>query len=311
MNMLKNKEVVFELTNKCAYHCTICPREKMSRDKGVMSMELYKKIIDEAIPKGLEFVTLLGFGEPMLDKHFVDRVKYAKEKKLSVSTDTTGYLLKEQISEELINLKMDNMRFSFFSTTREIYHKLHNLDTFDLALGRINKLLELKKKLNSNYPKTGVYFVRQELNKHQTEGFIDYWKDRVDEVNVWEAHNWTDALDLRSKNYKRKKTCGRPQSGPLQIRYDGKISACCFDFNSELITGDLSKQSLNEIDNNIENINLKKAHISGDMSNYSMCDNCDQMYEVPDTLIYTNAKNNKVGASGSTYLPLDEDINKN
>ena len=146
MNMLKNKEVVFELTNKCAYHCTICPREKMSRDKGVMSMELYKKIIDEAIPKGLEFVTLLGFGEPMLDKHFVDRVKYAKEKKLSVSTDTTGYLLKEQISEELINLKMDNMRFSFFSTTREIYHKLHNLDTFDLALGRINKLLELKKK---------------------------------------------------------------------------------------------------------------------------------------------------------------------
>ena len=42
-----------------------------------------------------------------------------------------------------------------------------------------------------------------------------------------------------------------------------------------------------------------------------MCDNCDQMYEVPDTLIYTNAKNNKVGASGSTYLPLDEDINKN
>tara|TARA_B110000971_G_scaffold215715_1_gene249633 strand:- start:1176 stop:2105 length:930 start_codon:yes stop_codon:yes gene_type:complete len=309
--MLKNKEVVFELTNKCAYHCTICPREKMSRDKGVMSMELYKKIIDEAIPKGLEFVTLLGFGEPMLDKHFVDRVKYAKEKKLSVSTDTTGYLLKEQISEELINLKMDNMRFSFFSTTREIYHKLHNLDTFDLALGRINKLLELKKKLNSNYPKTGVYFVRQELNKHQTQDFIDYWENRVDEVNVWEAHNWTDVLDLRSKNYKRKKTCGRPQSGPLQIRYDGKISACCFDFNSELITGDLSKQSLNEIDNNIENIALKKAHTTGDLSSYSMCDNCDQMYEVPDTLIYSNAKNNKVGTSGNTFIPFDEDVAKN
>ena len=157
MKMLKNKEVVFELTNKCAYHCTICPREKMTRDKGVMSMELYKKIIDEAIPKGMEFVTLLGFGEPMLDKYFLERVKYAKEKKLSVSTDTTGYLLKEKISEELIKLKMDNIRFSCFSTTKEIYKKLHNLDTFDLAIERINKLLELKKKFNSIYPKTGVY----------------------------------------------------------------------------------------------------------------------------------------------------------
>ena len=308
MKVLKNKEVVFELTNKCAYHCTICPREKMTRDQGVMSMELYKKIIDEAVPKGIECVTLLGFGEPMLDKYFVERVEYAKEKKLYVSTDTTGYLLKEKISEELIKLKMDSMRFSCFSTTKEIYKKLHNLNTFDLAIERINKLLELKKKFNSKYPKTGVYFVKQELNKHQTQDFIDYWENRVDEVNVWEAHNWVDAFDLRSKNYKRKKTCGRPNSGPLQIRYDGKISACCFDYNSELITGDLSKQSLDEIDNNIENINLKKAHITGDLSNYNMCDNCDQMYEVPDTLIYSNAKNNKVGTSGNTYIPFDEEI---
>ena len=310
MKMLKNKEVVFELTNKCAYHCTICPREKMTRDQGVMSMELYKKIIDEAIPRGLEFVTLLGFGEPMLDKYFLDRVRYAKEKKLSVSTDTTGYLLKEKLAEELINLKMDSIRFSCFSTTKEIYHKLHYLNTFDLAIQRINKLIELKNKHNSIYPKTGVYFVRQDLNRHQTEDFINYWKDRVDEVNVWEAHNWTDTLELRSKNYKRKKTCGRPHSGPLQIRYNGKISACCFDFNSQLITGDLSKQSLDEIESNQNNINLKKAHSTGDMSKYSMCDNCDQMYEVPDTLYYTNSNNNKVGTSGNTYIPFDEEINK-
>jgi radical SAM protein with 4Fe4S-binding SPASM domain len=304
--MLKNSEIVFELTNKCAYHCTICPREKMTRDQGVMSMELYQKIIDEAIPKGLKYVTLLGFGEPMLDKYFVERVKYAKEKGLFVSTDTTGYLLKESIAKELINLKMDSMRFSCFSTTKEVYYKLHNLDTFDLAVTRINKLLEIKKELKSEYPKTGIYFVRQELNKNQTQDFINYWKDKVDEVNVWEAHNWIDSFDLRNKGYKRKKTCGRPNNGPLQVRYDGKVSACCFDFNTQLITGDLSKQSIDEMKNNSKNINLQKAHNSGDMSDFSICDNCDQMYDVPDTLIYTNAKDNKVGTSGNTYLPFDD-----
>ena len=304
--MLKNSEIVFELTNKCAYHCTICPREKMTRDQGVMSMELYKKIIDEALPKGLKHATLLGFGEPMLDKYFVERVRYAKEKGLHVSTDTTGYLLKEDIAKELINLKMDNMRFSCFSTTKEVYFKLHQLDTFDLAISRINKLLELKKKLKSKYPKTSVYFVRQELNKNQTQDFIDYWIDKVDEVNVWEAHNWIDAYDLRKKGYERKKTCGRPLNGPLQVRYDGKLSACCFDFNTQLTVGDLSSQSIDEAENDPKNINLKKAHESGNMSDYSICDGCDQMYETPDTLIFTTDKKNKVGLSTVSYIPFED-----
>ena len=85
MIKLKNPEIRFETTNKCAYHCNICPRELMTREEGVMSMELFKKIIDDALPLGLKFVTLTGFGEAMLDKHFLERVEYCKSKNLYVS----------------------------------------------------------------------------------------------------------------------------------------------------------------------------------------------------------------------------------
>jgi radical SAM protein with 4Fe4S-binding SPASM domain len=247
----------------------------------------------------------LGYGEPMLDKFFLERIEFCKLKGLSVTTDTTGYLLKDELIRGLIDTQLDNIRFSIFSTTREIYHKLHNLDTFDIVYSRINKFLEFKKKKKSKLPITGVYFVEQELNKHQTQDFISYWKDKVNFVNVWKAHNWIDTYDLRKKNYKRKKKCSRPANGPLQIRWDGKVSACCFDFNTQLIVGDCSKNSLAEIEKSDANTKLIKAHESGDLSEYSICDNCDQMYETPDTLIYTNDPNNKVGVSGTTKITFE------
>jgi MoaA/NifB/PqqE/SkfB family radical SAM enzyme len=218
---LKNPEIRFETTNKCAYHCKVCPRELMTRDEGVMSMDLFKKIIDDAIPLGLTTVTLTGFGEAMLDKHFSERVEYCKKKNLFVSMDTTGYLLKDRIIDDLIKFKFDFIRFSVFATTREVYKEVHNLDTFDLALKRINKLIDEKKKNNSLYPKTGVYFVIQKENQDQINDFIKYWENRVDEVDVWKSHNWIDTYDLRKKTEMRKKTCGRPKSGPLQIRWNG------------------------------------------------------------------------------------------
>ena len=60
MPTIKNPEYVFELTNKCAYHCTICPREKMTRDEGVISMDLFKEIINQGIKNGLRWASLLG-----------------------------------------------------------------------------------------------------------------------------------------------------------------------------------------------------------------------------------------------------------
>ncbi len=305
---LKNPEIRFETTNKCAYHCKICPRELMTRDQGVMTMELFKKIIDEAIPLGLTHVTLTGFGEAMLDKHFLDRVKYCKSKNLYVSMDTTGYLLKDKIIEGLLKYEFDFIRFSVFATTKDVYKEVHNLDTFDLSIQRINKLLDLKKQNNFSYPKTGVYFVIQKENQHQIDDFIKYWNNRVDEVDVWKSHNWIDTYDYREKSRKRKKTCGRPQSGPLQIRWDGQISACCFDFNNQLITGDLSKQSFKEFFLSDKLQNLVSAHNKGDMSNYSICENCDQMYETPDALYYSNNPNNKLGTSGNTFISFDESL---
>ena len=305
MRRLKNTEIRFETTNKCTYHCKICPREEMTRDQGIMSMELYKRLIIEGIERGLKYVTLTGFGEAFLDKHFIERAMFAKSCGLYVSVDTTGFALKQSIAQELIQMEFDFIRFSIFATTKEVYKKVHNLDKFDIVLSNVLQLMDLKSEKNSIFPKVGVYYVEQPENKHQTNDFLNFWVGKVDEVNAWKAHNWIDTYNFRKKGYKRKKTCGRPLHGPLQIRWNGEVSACCFDFNNQLIIGDLSKGTYDDLFEDARYKKLYDAHNSGDMKDYTICDNCDQLYEVPDTLIFSTDDQNKIGTSGNTFVSFE------
>ena len=50
----------------------------MSRENKTMSMDVYKKIVDEAAEWGVHSMSLYALGEPMLDKHIRERIIYAK-----------------------------------------------------------------------------------------------------------------------------------------------------------------------------------------------------------------------------------------
>ena len=39
--------VLIETTNFCNAHCSMCPHDDMTRSKGFMEMQLFKKIVDE------------------------------------------------------------------------------------------------------------------------------------------------------------------------------------------------------------------------------------------------------------------------
>jgi hypothetical protein len=46
---LKNPEVRIETTNICPSNCIMCPHDKLSRSLGVMDMDIFKKVVDDAL----------------------------------------------------------------------------------------------------------------------------------------------------------------------------------------------------------------------------------------------------------------------
>ncbi len=76
----------------------------------------------------------------------------------------------------------------------------------------------------------------------------------------------------------KKKSYRRPCVGPFShmgIRWDGKVSACCRDFNAKLKMGDINDSSIEEIWNSERMNNLRMAFIKGDLTDFPYCAGCE------------------------------------
>ena len=302
---LINSEIRFEVTNKCNASCIMCPREKMKRSQGVMDMELYKRVLDEAVLAGAKQVSLENYGETFLDPLIFERAKYAKSKGLEVLTITNGSLLDEEKCNNILKY-FDTIRISMYGITRDTFEKIHRGLKFKEVKENTERLLRMREESKQKKPKIEMYFLLMKENEHEMDEFIKQYKNKVDALSVWRPHNWGDGRDYR-KHTAKKVTCGRPLTGPIQVQWDGLVVPCCFDYDSKIVLGDLNKQTLHEVVKGDRFNALRCAHTEGDFKEFPFCDVCDQLRKRDDVLVYTTIKNSKVGATNTTYFDLEKD----
>ena len=60
-----------------------------------------------------------------------------------------------------------------------------------------------------------------------------------------------------------KKTCGRPENGPLQIQWNGEVIPCCYDYNNQIILGNAFETPVMEILGGEKYEDLRDAHRKG------------------------------------------------
>ena len=60
--------VQIESTNICNAKCVFCPRDEMHRRQGIMSFELFMKIVDDCVALGITHVRVHNYGEPFVDR---------------------------------------------------------------------------------------------------------------------------------------------------------------------------------------------------------------------------------------------------
>src|SRR5688572_17077105 len=100
--------VQIESTNICNAKCVFCPRDEMHRRQGVMSLDLFKKIVDECAALGITHVRVHNYGEPFLDRHLTEKVRYAKAQgNKEVGMISNGSLITEKIARGMIEAGPD------------------------------------------------------------------------------------------------------------------------------------------------------------------------------------------------------------
>lgn len=273
--------ITVEVTNQCNVSCTFCNRQKISMELGYMAPDLFYKIIDEAsqhLP-----VKLVPFfrGEPLMHPQIIDFIKYAKEKGVGpIQMASNALLLDDEMQDDIIRSGIDYLSFSLDTLDEKIYMDSRLTGNLEISARNVRSLGEKCKKRREKGLSTPILQVSTINLEEYKEGqvqFINYWKDFVDVVRVYEQHDEKGRLvdyELRKKIdiFADRRPC-RKVFTDMIIYWDGRLALCNYDWDEKRNLGDISQMSIQEAWNSIDYEEIRRMHLNNAFDQ-SICKEC-------------------------------------
>lgn len=268
----KPMSIGFEVTNICNANCIFCGYQYLKRQKATLSMDLFKKAIDEFDAFGGGVVSFTPIvGEPLIDPNFLEKIKYAKSKKniSLVVFFTNGILINKIGAKAIISSGVDQISVSMafdMQTYSRIFQVNHWNDVYEgiLNLLRENELcnnrvnisirlhsdIGLKKLLKTPaYKKLKRFRFGLMYNIYHSNIYYDNWGGLIKQEDL------SGTMRLR-KTPKKIEPCLFLYTAPT-ILSNGDLTLCgCRDLNGDLVVGNIKDKSILEMwqDERVEEI---------------------------------------------------------
>lgn len=286
--------VDLELSSSCNMVCPMCYTVTDAFKKLVphrdMDFDLFRKIVDELAEHGTYSLRLSWRGEPTLNKHFMDCIRYAKKKGIKeVDSLTNALRLTPEMFEEMVELQMDWLTISF-DGVGETYEKIRKPAKFHEMVEKIRKFAEIKKTKKSVKPVVRLQGVWPAISKDPSTYFSTF-EPIVDEISV---NNLLDYLHTdKDIQFIENFVCPVPFQR-LAIGSDGRAFMCSNDELGRNPVGDARTQSIREIWNgkalqNVRDVHKKKKGYD----TFAPCKDCYQprktvmvAYKIQDRTIH-------------------------
>ncbi len=274
----------------CNLRCRFCPTgsqdliRKTGRYQGILDYNLFKKIIDdlEEFPDPIKVLRLYKEGEPLINPHFSDMIKYAKDSKkvLRVDTATNGVLLNPKLSRQIIDAGIDRINISVNGVSSEQIYKFSNVKVdFERYVDNIYDLYE-------NRGKCEIYIksIKQNLSSDEQVKFFNTFGDMSDSIYLENlSPSWPEFEFNGIKTQFSAGSYGQPAMQRevcpiifymMIINSDGKTSLCGGDWKHQLGCGDTNKQSVKDIWLGDIINSYRILHLENRRRNIDFCKNC-------------------------------------
>ncbi|MDC3408824.1 radical SAM protein [Burkholderiales bacterium] len=305
------KQIALEIFGGCNYKCPMCPQADGRESDFVRKLpfDTYKKIIDESKQYGVKVVSLQGSGEPTLRPDMPKFVEYAKKAGLKCISLTNGYHLTESLSRDLISAGLDTLRVSAVGYDKETYHKWMSKDAFHKVRDQVVRFKELNEQAKGATELTLYHLIIDEKNtEYEVNMYRKNWIDYSGcPGEIWLMHNWGGQYEEMpyQRAAPKKRTCGRPASPYLTVRAGGlngqsaSVVPCCFVLgqDSKAVLGHLDTQTIAEVLEGEKYQELRDKHAKSDFDSIDYCRDCDQLYDIPEALVWTNVPGKEYGQS--------------
>lgn len=269
--------LVIEISNACNLRCSMCPRNLMERRIEHLDVATFESIIREN-HKELEFVSLNGYGEPLLHPGLFDFLKLCGKYGVHTGISTNCTLLDEAKSAALLECPPDVLTLAIDSVDRNSFEKVRVGADFDAVMENARRFLDLHRAAGG---RKKPFVILQCIYMTET-------RERVKEFRrAFSAYRHA-AIRIRQLSFSgrgrddadyanRQCSCSWLWTEPMVLS-NGTLAPCCQDVNGRLALGSIREKSLNELWRSGRICELRREHADGRRASIPICRECN-MYQ--------------------------------
>ncbi len=271
-----------ETSSLCNLRCVMCPNKDYPAErKGLMSLELFQKIIDECRHFAND-VYLHHRGEPLLNPALFDMISYAKAAGLKTRLHSNGVLLNEERARHLLAAAPELISFSVDGFTRAAYERIRQGADFAQTVDNILRLAALRRAARQTQPHIVVEKIR--FRDHSAEAdpaaVADlrrrFLEAGIDEVIEKAEYVWSEITAPTPCGVRSTAICTFPWYA-MVICHDGTVTPCPQDFYAHLNLGNVNETSLRAIWRGAAYRRLRQQ-LATDIDSLILCRKCDRLY---------------------------------
>lgn len=286
-----------EPSNACNANCTFCAYQFQERVKGIMSMDVFKRAIDEfCIMGGGDINFTPTVGDPLVDRELLEKIKYARSQKRveQIWFYTNMIAFNTFNPEEFVKSGITSLRISTCIKDKETYQKIYRSPKYEQMINNIVALCEANEHLGSpikillflrvpkpieevyaspDYKRVTKYF--QKDNVIALDDEYDSWGGLIDEQDLPAGHRlYENPLD------QAKEPCSE-LFRRINILNDGTVNNCvCRDLNATMKIGNIKEQTIEQIWKGEPLKKLRQDWFNGEVP--KTCQGCQRYLPVSD-----------------------------
>ena len=260
------------------------------RNFGVMDIDLYKKIIDDIceFEHPIRVLRLYKDGEPLLNKHFPEMIRYAREQKCSdrIDTTTNASILTPEKSAAIIEAGgLDRINISIYGMNKTQYQ---NFSGFNIDMEKLISYVRFFYENKDDNCEMIVKITGDLIAPEDHQRFYDTFGDIADGVFIEHVMSCWPEFELRGdvqanqefgiygQKIKEVMTCPYIFYS-FSLNSDGSASTCFLDWSRDLIIGDAKNESVKEIWFGDKMKAFRKMMLEQKRKGHPVCGNCGQM----------------------------------
>lgn len=277
-------EIDIEVTSSCDADCIMCPRKAMRRKVGPMDLDLFKKIIDEAVALDVQELHLNGYGEISVLKNYQEYISYIRQKSRSIkiNLNTNGMRMNEEKARFYVESGVNTVNVTIDGATAATFESIRRHLKLDVVEGNVKRLIEIRNQSGRKYPMVTVNMIGMPQNIHEAEMFLAKWKGVADRVGISGLVSRIGSVafaNIDDPNW-QETPCFLLWS-QMPVWSDGTVALCCDDWDGKAPQGNLKNSTIKEIWTSRRRAGLRKVHLEGKAAKIPLCAGCKQPRQGP------------------------------